>query len=653
MMKKMLSCKQIPVFLLSALFCVACASGANSSSGSIDHTYSVLLYENPDCYTITSANPVKVERGESASFDIKLNNGIAIHHLKHQDEVVEAAYKTNVSNVTTITIPNIRYSASFSLECYDEIYTISYYPNGGEYLDIGYSDAPYQERYSQKNRLRPNTDIGTNRIQRDGYVLNGWNTRSDGSGERVGLGSRVSVNEDNTLHLYAMWEKESPTSDFEFLLTDNGYSVSKYLGTVSKAVVPSRYNDKAVVGIETGAFYGNEEIVILPSSIAYIDEGAFSNSKIQELYLYDNVQDVSDSSFRDCVDFSTVHFNAILAPRFGKDNLYSEINLADKYDILITNKDKKKIVAFGGSGAFISLDTSLMEKACKNDAVCINMAMNGWFNGAAQYEMMMPYLNAGDTFLHVPETSSQFGAMYNVTMIPEIGTFTYNKLRFFSALESNLDLLSLVDVRHVEDFFTGFKEFNEYRFPLKETTYEDYKTEITIYGKKYQNDFGYIDNRGNWALDKEAKEGLDEAGEADIVLEYVIDPVARQRLNGYFTSLRDRGVNVYFGNAGINRDTLEKRLTDPHSFDGKDNGHLYYGRPEGIPEPDYPSIEAWVEDYQKAVRDYLDVEVLVPLEDVLYRTEDYFEPDYHLASAASEAYTKLFIDALEKKGALE
>ena len=651
-MKKHLFNKYSIVTCFCLFFCVACAGGTSSSSSSIEHNYSVYLYENSKCYEITSSNPVKVNRGESASFTIKLNNGIAIHNLKHQEEEVMMHYTTNLSNVTTITIPDIRYSASYSLECYDEVYEISYYPNGGDYIEGGNSNTPYQKRYSYKNRLRPNTDTGINTIKRNGYVLNGWNTLADGTGERVGLGSRVTVSDDKTLNLYAMWEKESPAEDFNFVLADEGYYVNKYIGSSLKVVVPSCYNDKPVVGINPEAFAGMERTVILPYSIRSIKEGSFSSSKIQELYLYDNIIEISDSSFNNCSDFSTVHFNAFLAPRFGKDNLYSEINFADKYDILIKNKDKQKVIAFGGSGTYISLNTSMMEKASKNDVICINMAVNGWFNGIAQYEMMLPYLKDGDTFLHVPETSSQFGMMYGTSMTPEIGEFTYNKLRLYSILETNLDLLSLVDVRHVDGLLTGFKLFNEYRIPLVPTFYEDYKTSFDLYGKKCNNDLAYIDNRGNWALDKEAKIGADEAGEADIVVEYVTDVAAHERLNHYFTLLRDKGVDVYFSPAAINRDTLEKRLADPHSFDGKDNGHLYYGRPEEIPDPDYPSFDAWLEEYKKAVHDYLSVEVLLPIEKVLYRTDDYFEPDYHLASSTSESYTNMFIDALKAKGVL-
>ena len=33
-------------------------------------------------------------------------------------------------------------------------------------------------------------------------------------------------------------------------------------------------------------------------------------------------------------------------------------------------------------------------------------------------------------------------------------------------------------------------------------------------------------------------------------------------------------------------------------------------------------------------------------------SDDYYEPDYHLASSASEAYTNMFIDALKVKGVL-
>ena len=653
-MNKMHKTKIAFISIATALFCFSCASsGGSSSSSSTNTNYTVYLLENNEYYQITSANPVKVVSGEDAKFNIRLKNNVGIDSLKHQDQKVEMTYSTNASNTTTITIPNIRYSARYNLECFDSVYSISYYPNGGNYISGEDASLPYEGRYPIKYRLRPNTEIGTDRIARDGYVLTGWNSKEDGSGERVGLGSRVSIPESNSLNLYAMWEKENPVSEFDFFVEDDKAYVTRYHGSLEKVVVPSTYELKPVVGVFKDAFIGNEKTVILPSSIKTVSDGAFSNSKIHELYFFDNISNINNTSFVNCNDFSTIHINAIVPPRYGKDNLYSEINLADKYDMLITNKDKKKLLVFGGSGAFVSLNTKTIEDVMNSGTICINMAVNGWFNGVAQFEMMLPYLKEGDTFIHVPETSSQFGLLYGTTMLPEINGFEYNKYRFYSTLETNYDLISLVDYRHVEYLLTGFNMFNAGRQGLKPTTYNDYKNEVTLYGKTYQNDLAYIDDRGNWTLPKPELAGPNDAGEADIVVEYITDEAAHTRLNHYYDLIRGKGAKLYYANAPINYDTLQKRLDDPSAFDGQSEaGHLYYGRPKEIPAPGYPNIAVWVREYQQAVADYLNVEVLLPLEELLYTTEDFFEPDYHLDDEASEEYTALFIKALQGRGGI-
>ena len=71
--------------------------------------------------------------------------------------------------------------------------------NGGTRLDGGNPVEPI-EIPTPQTHFRLNTPIGTDLFARDGYTLIGWNTRPDGSGESVGLGSRIAWEDGLTLY---------------------------------------------------------------------------------------------------------------------------------------------------------------------------------------------------------------------------------------------------------------------------------------------------------------------------------------------------------------------------------------------------------------------------------------------------------------------
>ena len=67
-----------------------------------------------------------------------------------------------------------------------DIITITYNANGGSLNDA--NNGVYT--YTNEHHPRPNTSSGVDIVKRDGYNLIGWNTKNDGTGEHIGLGSR-------------------------------------------------------------------------------------------------------------------------------------------------------------------------------------------------------------------------------------------------------------------------------------------------------------------------------------------------------------------------------------------------------------------------------------------------------------------------------
>ncbi len=95
--------------------------------------------------------------------------------------------------------------------------------------------------------------------------------------------------------LYARLVSSSYISDG--LTYDNnetgGYSVSGYNGADTSVVVPERYKDKPVTGINKGVFGDNILEVQLPSGLEFIEEGAFANtawykSAYGDFFIYNN-----------------------------------------------------------------------------------------------------------------------------------------------------------------------------------------------------------------------------------------------------------------------------------------------------------------------------------------------------------------------------
>ena len=92
---------------------------------------------------------------------------------------------------TIVVLPSVWYPTRVQVLCEkdENIRTICYDAGEGECLDGASS---YLVHAQLNGHLYPNTDIGLDRMKREGYTLVGWNTEVDGSGTYIGLGSRVA-----------------------------------------------------------------------------------------------------------------------------------------------------------------------------------------------------------------------------------------------------------------------------------------------------------------------------------------------------------------------------------------------------------------------------------------------------------------------------
>lgn len=199
-----------------------------------------------------------------------------------------------------------------------ESWIINYDANGGETID-GEPNFII-DTIEQFGFINPITVNGSWYLKREGYTLSSYNTRPDGSGIRVGIGSKAAqtlFDSANKLTLYAQWEKWSDLSIFSYSEDDSGVIIEKYIGNATKVVIPNIIDNQKVIRIKEGAFTDclNLEIVIFNEDLQIIDEFAFNNCpNLNTIQIYSSLVKAQSTSFNNCDLLETCYINANSLP---------------------------------------------------------------------------------------------------------------------------------------------------------------------------------------------------------------------------------------------------------------------------------------------------------------------------------------------------
>ena len=249
--KKLKTLAGFGLSLLLTLFS-ACTTPTDSSTGSEDAPITVSLISN-SAFT-AQADTVTFQRGEDVQFTITMHEGFEFVGCNYDnfDFSIEG-------NVVYITLYDVLYPFRLQIQSKDiripeeelkRQYQINYHLNGGTTSD---GNADFCVNSTLKNHDRANVSIGEG-LERSGYTLYGWNTKADGSGEHIGLGSRVTIPESRVVELYAEWIAWTPNEAFEYEEGEKGLTLTKYLGDalVQDLVIPNEIGGKPVVQIAAG-----------------------------------------------------------------------------------------------------------------------------------------------------------------------------------------------------------------------------------------------------------------------------------------------------------------------------------------------------------------------------------------------------------------
>ena len=497
------------------------------------------------------------------------------------------------NRTVTLTLRNVKYPTRVKLTVSTKYCVVQYDANGGVSSS---GDTTFEKRYSLSTHPRPNTE--TELFTRPGYTLVSWNTRSDGLGDRIGLGSRVTpVN--GRAKLYAQWAKWSDAENFEWEENET-VTITGYHGQDETLVIPALLNGKPVTRLATGAFTGCEaKEIILPQMLETVEDGAFRNCLLQALTLFDNIVSISDGAFENCSSLQTLYINAAEAP-FGyvyrKESVY-----ADKVELLMKAQGQKKLVFYGGCSIWYNLDTIQAVRLFGEEYQIINMGLNGTVSSAVQMQIMNRFLENGDVLFHTPELSSRLQLMLS----PDMGE---NDSSLWAGLENNYDLFSLVDLRTVGGVLSSLSH------------YLGLKDKRTDYQQYFSDDYStpYIDAYGSIPF---YRSGTSKNLADTVSLNpELISGNALDRLASYYGILWGKGVKIFVSYACVNMDA--------------------------VPEDQRGNVEKMDQLFRESIAAMNGPVLISHLSDYLYQQNDFYDTNYHLLSEPAKRNTAQWMNDL-------
>jgi hypothetical protein len=564
-----------------------------TSASTVSDKIRLSIADSP--YFTPSQKSFEVSRGTDVVITLSFEAGYVFESCSYASfSVADAGFKNVQLLLKKVSFPEL-----ITITAKKADYGIMYQLNGGSFLSADFTGTFYAEWPTLAHHKRANTSLGTRMIERKGYVLTGWNTKEDLTGERIGLGSRVTMTTP-ILNLYADWKKETDPNDFTYAQGKHGLTITSYTGTqdVTELVIPRYQGSDPITAISNGSFKNLTKLtsLYLSEKLISLESNAFSGSPLTDITFCDTLLFVDDNSFS--VPIKNWHLNACLYPRYQSGNDNAEF--ADDMDRLILAKDQQKMIFFAGCSMSYGLKSEEVSKVYGSQYTILDMGVIGGTNASFQFDCITPYLKSGDVFIHAPEVGSPYQLLDNIEA----------ELRVFVMTEGNFDLLSLTDMTAMTHPFQVFSQFALSRFALPGGSYEDY---LTTY-----NDYGDISiARPYTGVNKSYTDG-----------KYTYQPsyvnsTSMTRLAAKYDQLKAKGATVYFSYSPVNSavmDTTDYQNAPWETFATKIT--------EAMAKYSYPVIST--------VTDYL------------YDGTYFYDEDYHLNDKGAQLRTEQLIYDLKK-----
>ena len=452
------------------------------------------------------------------------------------------------------------------------------------------------------SHLRTNTPLGQNLFRREGHVPLCWNTSPDGTGEDIPFGSRTDSADGKTL--YMKWLPQTPETELLWEEKNGEAWVTGRTGSGSVLALPDMLGGLPVRRIVKDAFRGSQIITaVLPPTLFAVEQGAFSGSGLQELWLYDSLYYVYEESFASCRDLKTLHIGAATSPRYSVSYFGA---FADKLDWLRLHSEVPKIVLAGGSATRYAYDSEKLQAAFPSFTP-VNMGVYAYTNMLPQYRLMECFMGPGDILISAPEFDTVRTQFCESDALDE---------RFWNMAEADWACVSLLDLREYSQVFSSLSDFLHARRMMTAHRYEETP-------RRYDDDGSAVPaptyNRyGDYTLPR-------PNGDRDELLQtYRADytaasfpPETVTALRQVYNEFQARGVEVLFAYAPRNHSAL----TEESTYDARQ------------------ALDAYL-------RELLPVKFLLSIEDSLYPGWQCYLIDNHLSDEGVRLHMDRILRAL-------
>ena len=325
--------------------------------------------------------------------------------------------------------------------------TIEYDLNGGKTKLGKTSIRTDYKQYDDSGSFNASSINLSNYAFYEGHVLESLNTKQDGSGQRIGIGSRIdnSLYTNDYVKLYAQWKEYTDASSFTFEKIENKeeLTITGCTANSEEIVIPAYINNQKVVAISIHAFDGLDNVkhIIFPDTLKEISDNAFANMNgVEAITLYSSLERVSTQSF-DMPNLHTIHLNKNTNPL---EMNYEEDNLSRYRESIINlGTAKKRVIFIGHSTIRVNHDLSPLEEKWGED---YNFFIYGATAGIHGYLLLMSIAD-----ILTPN---------DYVIIPVWPILNYSTSRNLSFLQYDFDRLAAADYQIIKDFiWTSFMDY--------------------------------------------------------------------------------------------------------------------------------------------------------------------------------------------------
>ena len=435
----------------------------------------VTLRYNANAVDVISETKKGVGSKETVTISVIPKNGYTFDGFTESDALVNGA--TSVCDQTTYT-----FTASAATTVFiNSSFALTYHANGGQFKN-GFVGT---DTFSAVFFLNPTTLHENGSFARDGYTLVGYNTKADGTGEYVSLGSKVNSYGKGTLDLFCVWEENTSADQFTYSEESDGISIVRYNGSAETVTIPETIAGKTVVKISTDAFLNNATVkkIVVAKSVKIIAQNAFNScSALEDLVIFDqSIRKMADDCFKDCT--ASLHINSVYELT---DQWFTRG--AAKFDRLMWAKDKKKIIIVGGSGSLYGFNCAVLDETFGDEYEIVNLGENANITSVMYFDIIEEFITEGDIILWCPEASAQaLGSSKCHTRFWEHRKADYGFMQYLN-LSYYSNIFSAYADNCAELAVSKFKDFD--RIPSYFSKYGDDLTDRKSKGELYSYSFG-------------------------------------------------------------------------------------------------------------------------------------------------------------------